>query len=1117
MKQFLGKQTLLLGMALLLLTAFAPEAAAQSTIKGKVFDTDRSNPLAGATVVVQNKNAYAVTDLDGAFSLQASKGDVLLVQFIGYHEAKVPVTSASNYEIILTPDSEQLEEVIVTALGMKREKRSLGYAATDVSGESLAGVQSSNWLSNLQGKVAGVQFNSASSGPIGSQRVVVRGESSLNSDASALYVVDGVPITAGAVANASGSTYTNDAQDNPIDFGDAASDLNPDDIESITVLKGAAATALYGSRAGNGAIIITTKSGSVTKGIGVTFSSAFTADVPSYWPDFQTQYGSGNDLGVSPYNYWPAEYNPEGLATNNSRYAFGEAYGDGTKMRYQYAGMNWETMMAEKTPWQYQDDWFTGIFKTGYTWDNTITIEGGNGKGTNVRFSLKDTRNDWILPNTGYKKQTYSLSVNSKIGKYIRLTGKVNYYRTDSDNMPSSAYNNNSIMYILQWMRNNDSMRNYYDEYFGGRFTAEAYANGGQTYANRVDGVGYNPYRTLYEMTNSMDKDRVFGNVAVNVNLWKEKLTLEVKGGMDLSHQFRTQRKPWYSYKFTQGWYREQTVDVFEFNTSWMLKYQDAFFGNNLTLTAGVGGNNMTWSTDQYKYTIDKLDIEGVYNTANYPAGTIPDVSTYHAKKVVNSLYGLVSLGWKDWAYLDLTARNDWSSTLSPGHWSYFYPSVSGSLILDKLLNFQEHLPWFSFFKLRASWANVGKDTSPYALDYNYTSTGFAGGYRVGATMPKVDLAPENVNTVELGVEMKFLKNRIGIDAAIYQSDITNQIFDVPYDYMTGAKYYTQNIGLIRNRGIELALHVVPIKTKDITWEISANASTNEGVLKKMYEGWDNTNPHVENYSTSMGKRVYVYDYVGKRMGELWAQEVYQRAPEGSFYLDENGNKVDCSGAMILDEKTGLPTNSSTLRYYGNVNPDWTGGIATSFRWKDLTVSAAFAAQIGGTTYSVSAGILGYQGKLKNTLEGRYDSLVPEGVNPIYQLDDAGKVVKDADGNPVITGYQKNETLCSDIYKYYNSFKANRYCLDEYAYDTSYFKMKELRVEYSLPKKLIKKTKVLQGVSLAAYATNLFCITKYPFFDPDCGTIDGSTIKRGMETGSFPMNRSFGFNLKVKF
>lgn len=285
------------------------DASAQNDIRGTVYDTDKATPMTGASIVVEGKNISSITDLDGKFSLKAAEGDVLLIQFMGYFDERVTVGKSAVYEIVMRPDTEQLDEVIVTALGMKREKRSLGYAATDVSGESLSAVQNSNWLSGLQGKVAGVQFNSASSGPIGSQKVVVRGESSLNGNSSALFVVDGIPITSSAVSNASGSLYTN--QDNPIDFGDGASDINPDDIASITVLKGAAATALYGSRAGNGAIIITTKSGSVTKGIGVTVSSSFTADMPGYWPDFQTEYGSGSDSGENPFNFWGSKYTGE--------------------------------------------------------------------------------------------------------------------------------------------------------------------------------------------------------------------------------------------------------------------------------------------------------------------------------------------------------------------------------------------------------------------------------------------------------------------------------------------------------------------------------------------------------------------------------------------------------------------------------------------------------------------------------------------------------------------------------------------------------------------------------------------------------------------------------------
>ena len=1094
MTSFFDKSSLVTLISMFLFFAGTGNVFAQSEIKGTVYDTDKPAPMTGATVVVQGKNVAAITDVDGRFSIKAAEGDVLLVQFMGYHDQKLTVGKSSVYEIVMKPDSEQLDEVIVTALGMKREKRSLGYAATDVSGESISTAQNSNWLTGLQGKVAGVQFNGASSGPIGSQKVVIRGESSLSGNSSALFVVDGIPVTSGSIANSSQNSYSQ--VDAPIDFGDGASDINPDDIESITVLKGAAATALYGSRAGNGAIIITTKSGRQNKGIGVTISSSFTADCPSYWPDFQTQYGSGGDMGVSEFCFWAD--NPEGVARNWSRTAYGEPFGDGTKMRYQYNSMNWETGEITRTPWQYQDDWFTGIFRTGTTFDNVVTLEGSNGKGTSARLSLKDSRNSWVLPNTGYAKQSVSLSFQSELNKWIKLIVKANYYRTDSDNMPSASYTNDSVMYQLVWANNTVSMKDYYNEYFGGRYNAENYNN----YENLVSrNQYYNPYRVLYEYTNSMDKDRFFGSAGINITFMKG-LTLDLKTGVDMDNEFRAMKRPKYTYSFPNGWYREQSNLRMEFNTDFMLKYQGSFVNDRFSLTVGFGGNNMTYNRRSWKYTINALEIDGVYNTTNYPAGTIPDISTYRSRKVVNSLYGILSLGWDDWAYLDVTARNDWSSTLARGYWSYFYPSVSASIVFDKLLNFSEKAPWFSFLKLRGSWANVGKDTDPYALDYSYSSTDFAGGYRLEATAPKVDLAPENVETWELGLEAKFLKNRIGLDFAIYQSDVTNQIYNVPYDYMTGSKNYTQNIGLIRNRGLEIALNFVPVKTKDWQWTISLNASRNVGVLKRMYDGWDPETPFKS--FTRMSNRFEVRNYVGRQMGEIWGA-VLKIAPEGAFYIDADGNQVDCSGQYIIDAN-GLPVKEDTanLRYLGNVNPDWIGGLTTSLRWKDLTLNMTFSAQLGGKTYSNTAAILGYQGKLTNSLEGRYDGLVAPGV----------QVSTDSEGNTV---YSKNETLCTDMVAYYNTTMGDRYNVEHYTYDTSFIKLKELRLEYNFPKKLLSRQKVLQGASIAAFATNLFCVTNYPFFDPEAGQLAGSNILRGFEAGSFPMNRSYGVNIKLRF
>lgn len=1092
-KSFLCKAILLTGS---LLVAFSALAQAQHPVRGTVFDTDRSAGLPGATVSVEGKNAHALTDLDGRYTIQAAEGDVLVFQFMGYGDQKVTVSKADVYDVVLLPDNEFLTESVVTALGMTREKRSLGYAVTDVSGDALNQSQSSNWLGGLEGKVAGVQFNKAT-GPMGSTRVVVRGDPSLSGDGSALFVVDGIPINSGMIANASGSNYTN--QDNPIDFGDNGSDLNPDDIESITVLKGAAATALYGSRAGNGAIIITTKSGSAAKGIGVTYSTRFTYDTPSYWPDFQTTYGPGSDLGLDEYVLWGD--NPEGLGRHYSRTSFGEAY-DPNKLRYQWNSINWETGEMTRTPFVYADDWYTGLFRNGYTWDNAVSIDGGNGNGTTFRLSANASRNEWILPNTGYTRNSISFSFKTPVSKVITFNAKVNYYMTDSDNLPSAAYSNNGVMYQLVWNRTNVPMSAYADEYFSGRWNQTSF-NDPKHYLIGQEEY-YNPYRVLYEMTNTQDKDRVFGNAGFHVNLWKEKLTLDVKSGLDIVNEFRTQRKPYYTYNYPQGWYREQSNYVAEFNSDFLLKFTDAFLADRLTLTAAVGGNNMTYHRRSHNYTIDKLDVEGVYNPDNYPSETLPSQSFYRSNKVVNSLYGMLSLGWRDMVYLDVTGRNDWTSTLSPEYRSYFYPSVSTSFMLDRILGMDRWAKAVNMLKLRASWARVGKDTSPYAVSYNYTSTDFPGGYRPAATVPDYALQPEMVTTIELGLEGKFFDNRVGFDVAAYKSDVTNQIYDRPVDYMTGAKYYTSNIGLIENTGVEAAITLVPIKTRDWKWTISANAARNISILRRMYEGWPETQPHQTDMGTTIGSRLFIYNYVNQEMGQLWGKGL-TLAPEGSYYLDADGNKVDCSGATIIDATTGLPKMSDELRYLGNVNPDWIGGLTTSLKYKNLTLNATFSAQLGGDTYSVTAACLGYQGKLKNTLEGRPDGLIADGVN-VLDVDEEGHAI-----------CQVNETLTSNIQSYWADLQGNRYNFAEYIYDTSFIKLKEVQLSYSFPASLVQKTGFLQGVTLSAYATNLFCITNYPFYDPEVTGANGANAKRGIESGSFPMCRSYGFNLKVKF
>ena len=1098
-------------LVLVTVSLFAMQLWAQTTIKGTVYESDGKTPIIGCAIMIKGTTLGEATDVNGSYSIKANEGQILDFINIGYTTKSITIGKQSQIDVILEFSTRQLEEFVVTALGLTRDQKSLGYAVSKVGSEELTQVVSGNWLNGMAGKVAGLTFNGASTGPIGSVRVTLRGDQSLNYGSNeALFVVDGVPIRYGTTATTSSSSYTNSGGDFPVDFGNGASDINPEDIESVSVLKGPAATALYGSRAANGAIVITTKSGRKNKGIGVTVNSSVAVEQAGYWPDFQTEYGSGSDMGLNPYNFWTLNSDLVGTtdfpARNLSRYAWGEKF-DANKLRYQYEGKNWETGKISQTPFVYQEDWYKGIFQNGVTYNNSISINGSNGEGTNVRFSMTDTKNEWILPNTGYKKQSYSFSIESPINKWIKFNSKVNYYRTDSDNMPMAGYHETTVMYDLMWGYNSNSMSNWRDEYFQGRFNA---VNRNATISENGNslvfaGTGsYNPYRILYEELNSTNKDRVFGSAGFTVNLAKG-LTLDVKSGMDMGVEFRTQRKPKMTAVWNNGFYREETLINYEFNTDFLLKYQKEFFDNRLTVTGAFGGNNMSTQYISNTVQLNELNLDGVYNTSNVPTGINPTPSNYRSSKAINSLYGLVSLGWKDTYFVDITGRNDWSSALSKGYWSYFYPSVAGSLLLDKVFDFQNNVPVISFAKIRLSWANVGNDTGPYSLDQYYSAAAISGGYTLPSTIPDPMIRPENVESWEMGLETKFFKNRLGLDIAVYSASTTNQIVSVDIDPIVGASSMKINAGEINNKGIEISLNATPVKTKDFTWNINANWSRNINRLVSLQDGWDATKPLETDMGTTVGGRLHVYSYIGQEMHQLYGFAM-KKAPEGSYYLDASGNKVDCSGKVLISSTTGLPSVVATAdNYLGKVNPDWRGGFNTSLRYKNFTLNMSFAYQCGGNRFSVSNGILSYQGKLKNSLEGRYDGIVADGVN---------LVSTNADGTTVCT---QNNTITENIYTYYQALTLDRYNGESNTFNTSFLKFKEARLEYNIPEKLCKKIGFLQGANIAIFATNIFSWDNWPQFDPEGGMMTGTNVFNGIEAGSFPMTRTYGVNLKLLF
>lgn len=1081
--------------------------AQNQQVKGTVLESDGQTPVIGAAVVLKGTNTGTIANVNGEYTLMVSgNAPVLVVQSVGYLKQEVPVEGRSVINIIMEEDAILLQDVIVTALGLSREEKSLGYAVTKVESEALTKTISGNWLNSMSGKVAGLTFDQANSGPSGSMRVTLRGDQSLNYGSNeALFVVDGVPVTSGMGSTRSVSNYAQ--VDAPIDFGNAASDINPNDVESVSVLKGPAATALYGSRAANGAIVITTKSGRKTKGVGVTVNSSVTMEKAGYFPDFQTEYGNGSDMGFNEYSLWEItpDMAPDGVAQqrNYSRYTFGEKF-DPNKMRYLYASKNWDTGEFTKLPWVYQDDWYTGLFQTGLTYSNTVTIDGSDGKNTSTRFSFTDFRNDWILPNTGFDKQTVSLSFNTKMSEFVKLNVKVNYYNKSSDNMPGGGYNETNPMYALIWGFNVNSIDQWKDEYFEGRYN---YANWS---AQGADGQGlvypsagtYNPYRSLYEELNSHNKDRLFGNVGFTFDILKN-LSLDVRSGLDWSDEFRTQRKPFYTTGRPQGFYREQNIKFYELNNDFLLRFSGSdAFGDRFGLTAIVGGNNMTSEYHNNKITLSELGDEGIYHTENLPTGVIPSPYNNRTKKVVNSLYGMASLSFDDTYFLDITGRNDWSSALSRGYWSYFYPSVATSILLDKVLNFNDYAPMVDLLKLRMSWANVGNDTGPYSLDQNYGTSSYPGGYVLPGTIPDPMIKPENVESWEAGLEAKFFKNRISFDLALYQSSTTNQIVSVDMDQITGATGMKINAGEIENKGIEVAARFVPVKRKDFTWSFDLTWSKNKNKLVSLQDGWDPNEPLQTDMGTTIGSRTYIYSYVGEEMHVIYGRG-YQRAPEGAVYIDGDGNEVDASG-MHLVNSDGYPMlDDSPDRKIGKVNPDWRGGMTQNFRYKNLSLSASFSGQWGGNTFSVTNFALSYQGKLNNSIEGRYSGLVHPGVNPVT--------------SGGTTTYTKNETVTSSIQTYYNAHVWNRNNTEMNTFNTSFLKLKEVRLDYQVPARYTNQTGFLQSASVGLYATNLFTWTEFPQYDPETGMLSGSDIHKGIEAMAYPMTRSYGVNVKLSF
>ena len=1041
------------------LMSFHAGAQNKVTVSGVVSD-EKGTPMVGVTVLVKNTNIGRITGIKGEYRLEIPANSVLVFSYMGYTTEERHVGTQTQINVTLTEQAQAINDVVVTALGIKREQKALGYATTKLGGDEIAEALSTNWTSALSGKIAGLNLVRSGAGPAGSNKIILRGESNLTGDNQALIVIDGVVINSSSGLSTGSGNDSYLGEDSPVDFGSALNDINPEDIESINVLKGAGAAALYGQRGAHGAIIITTKTGEETmKGLKVSFSSTANFETPYHWPDYQYAYGSGTE-GVNYFSWGTTEDGPN---TRNTSQAWGPKF-DG-QMFYQYDPKT-HGQATERTLWRPYPNNHKDFFRTGQTYTNSVSLSGGSAN-TNFRVGYTNVYNEWIIPNTGYKRNTISVSVNQKMTEKLRLSTKINYTNKKSDNLPATGYNNQTVMYwnIMQVPNGNlDWLKEYWMP--GKEGVDQSYP-----FSTSPD----NPYLIVNEMLNKLDRHTVTGNVQMNYDIIKG-LNLMVRGSMDMSYEDRSEQRPMDTQKFKYGMYRTTKIFTQEITGDFLLKYEKKI--SAFELSASLGGSTLHNRYRRENNRANALMFPQVFSLSNskFALVTIPYESDY----IINSIYGLLTLSYKNYLFLDVTARNDWSSVLatpnSTDNSSFFYPSVNMSAVLSDMFRMPR---WITFAKLRASFSEVGSSgTKVYQNTYVYSPVdGFSGGLMNPKTLPNPDLRPQRTRTWEIGADVRLFSNKLGVDIALYQGETWDQILTATLDRATGYNNMIVNGGLVRNRGLEIEANATPFRNKNgWTWRLFGTYSANENTVMELTN--DLFALQLQNTLSGRGS---MEARVGQSMSAIYGTG-YKRAPDGQIVYGEDG----------------YPLLADDLIYLGDSNPKGKGSFGTEIKYKGISLNILFDGQFGGKGYSFTNAMLMEHGKHEKTLPGRYNGIIGNGV------------IENPDGT-----YRKNDVVANEIWTYYTRHNG-RENLEGSMFSTDFLKLRELTLSYSFPARICKKIG-MRKLSIGVYGRDLFMVTNWPAFDPEFGTLNNGSIDKGFEIAQFPATRNFGVKLNIEF
>ncbi|HEX6941100.1 MAG TPA: SusC/RagA family TonB-linked outer membrane protein [Longimicrobiales bacterium] len=1059
-------------LAVALLVPAAAPAQQESTVSGRVTDAATGQPLAGVQVSVKGTAIGTVTDGAGSYLIRVPEGATTLVfAYLGYTTVEAEITGAT-VNVQMQVEAIGLEGLVVTALGMTRERRDVGYSIQTVGGEEIADVPEANLVNALAGEAAGVQVTGT--GLVGgSSRIILRGSSSISGNNQPLFVIDGIPIDNSAPTN----NGFGGGSGGGIDYGNAAADIDPSNIESITVLKGPNAAALYGSRAANGAIVITTKSGrrgGVDGGLGITASTSVMFATPLRLPKYQNKYGQG----------FNGEFNFVDGAFGGINDGADESWGPEMKCS---PDQLIDQFFGEDQPFCPQPDNVRNFFDLGKTYTTNVAIA-RSGEQSHYRLSISRMDADDMGPGGLLDRTSFLLAGGVQVNDRLSIEANANYIRREGENLPGTGYSADNYLQQFTWFGRQVDISKI-----------ENYKNPDGSINNWNYNYHDNPYWIAYENWDKDVRDRIIGRLNVNYQL-TDWLSARLTTGRDWYEHNRQRGFAKGSVNFPDGRFEEDVIRRSETNTDFILTATRGLTPD-ITVTANAGASRRDNESRIHNVAVPTLVVPGIYSLQN--AGSTPDVSDQLLRKRVNSLYGAVSFNYKGFFNVDVTGRNDWSSTLPEGNNSFFYPSVSSALVFTDAFGIQSSI--LSSGKVRASWTRVGNDTDPYQLLATYSSQPAWEGiprYTVPNQLPNSELKPEETTAWEVGADLGFLDERLGFVLTYYDERTRNQILGVDISAASGYTSQVVNAGEVRNWGYELLLRAMPIRSDNFTWETTLNFALPKNEVVALHGDVDAYSLGASYWSLEIQARK------GRPYGVLWGNPTL-RTEDGRIVVDENG----------------IPMVDPEKRELGNYNPDWIAGLRNRLTYKDFDLSFLIDTKQGGEIFSTTIWWNRYSGVAEETLQGRENYAGP-------LLDENGDPVLDEDGNKIYTcdpgilvpnSVQMVENADGTISYVENTTRA---CPQDYFHaifgnhergivDASFIKLREVTLGWNVPESVVERFG-FSSARLSLIGRNLWLWTPedQPHIDPE--TLFDTGNRQGVEFGQFPTPRSIGFSVTIQ-